>query len=219
MRVRDVNVVGLYLRSTSALILFVLLCAPASAEPVIFLDRDAFNLAAEPNRSIPFDADVSDCVFDPSSSTCNHTFDGLLSVSYDIAGIGLLGDALGLGFFAGQSSAHSFLEPVTAIGFDLVGIQSPLPQDVIFSFAGLTIQYTSGPLSSPQFFGVIFDTPQTFIPASANGAVNPLPLGFVIENLAVTTVPEPATLVLFGTAVSVVVGSRRFMSRRRSPRL
>jgi hypothetical protein len=74
------------------------------------------------------------------------------------------------------------------------------------------------PPGSPLFFGAIFDTPQLSIPASVTSAPPTLPGGFVIQNLSVTVVPEPATLWLLGTAASVVVGSRRFFSRRRTPR-
>jgi PEP-CTERM motif-containing protein len=144
----------------------------------------------------------------------------LLFVSYDMAGIGLLGDSLGLGFFAGQTSFHEFLRPVTAIGFDLVGITPGDPFEAPpmseFSFAGTNFVLPFGLFNSPIFFGAIFDTPQSFIPAQAVGVPGPtLPLGFVIQNLEVTTVPEPATFLLFGTAASALVGFGRFVSRRR----
>jgi PEP-CTERM motif len=204
-----------YLRLASSLIFLLLLTAPAAAGPVIFLDRDAYNAAAQPNRSLVFDADVTDCEFIPMLFACTHTFDGLLKVTYDVAGIGLVGNSLGLGFFSGQGSSHSFLTPVSAIAFDLVAISFSGPGATftpsLFSFAGTTFSLPPlTPLDSPLFFGAIFDTPQTQIPASVTQVGTGMPGGYQIQNLAVTTVPEPGTLLLFGSAVAAAMCSRRF---------
>jgi PEP-CTERM motif len=223
MYVRLSQLVSRQTRLVASVIVLASLAKSASAAPLIYLDRDAFNLVAHP-QAISFGAVApDDCVFDPSTFTCNHTFDDLLYVSYDIAGIGLLGDSLGLGFFAGQESLHRFLTPVTAIGFDLVGITpgagpaQPLASE--FSFAGVNFVLPFGILNSPIFFGAIFDMPQSAIPAQAVGVPGPaLPLGFVIQNLAVSSVPEPATFLLFGAAASALVGFRHFVSQRRNPR-
>jgi hypothetical protein len=113
----------------------------------------------------------------------------------------------------GLSAAHSFLTPVTAIGFDLVGIlpagfaQGPPSADFFgFSFAGTQVAIPLG--SDPIFFGATFDTPQTTIPAHVvPGGVSGPQDGFVITNLAVRTVPEPATLALFGAAAALLLGA------------
>jgi PEP-CTERM motif-containing protein len=219
MRVRVTHLVSRGAWLVATVIIVASLAKSASAAPLIFLDRDVFDIAAHP-QTISFDAVApGDCVFDPSNFTCNHTFDDLLFVSYDIAGIGLLGDSLGLGFFAGQQSFHQFLTPVTAIGFDLVGITPGGPGGppaAEFSFAGVNFGLPYGYFNSPIFLGAIFDAPLSAIPAQAVGVPGPaLPLGFVIQNLEVTTVPEPATFLLFGTAASALVGFGRFVSRRR----
>jgi PEP-CTERM motif-containing protein len=176
----------------------------ASAAPIVYTDRSAFDLAAQPDAHITFDADFSDCHFD--SFTCSHTFDGLLNVAYDFAGVGLLGDSIALGPWNGQTSGASFLQPVTAFGFDLVSVQTPGgPHPADFHFGGLTLPIDALGAGLPLFFGVILDQPVTSINAFATVSYA-TPQGnlaaFTIRDLSVRTVPEPATVLLLGAGLA-----------------
>jgi hypothetical protein len=168
-------------------------------------------------------------------SVCSYTFDGLFNVAYDVSGVGLLGDTVGQGPFGGYGvSGQRFLQPVLAIGFDFVGLQTPpkrildaqgnlisldsSPQPAQFHFAGTTFQFAAGGVGLPQFFGVLFETPVAGnIPASATfdyccgyGTL----IGFNIENLGVKTVPEPSTALLFSSGIIALWQGRRYASRK-----
>jgi hypothetical protein len=192
-----------------AVVLFLLVSAPLQAAPIIFLDRDTFLQAVQPNRAISFEARPFPCdTFSVESDFCQRTSDdGLLSVTYDLHDVGFGGDTIFINRGpAGLGASHQFLTPVTAIGFDLGGILlgSPPPTTFNFTFAGTTFALP-GTLTEPQFFGAILEGPVNGIPADAGhpGA------RFFISNLVVQTVPEPGTLLLFGTAAAGILGSRR----------
>jgi len=111
---------------------------------------------------------------------------------------------------------------VSAIGFDLVSsnvyfpnsfgfpFSSAVATDAVFAFAtknGLVVQTR---LASATFFGVVL------IDDVFNGlSWNPIaecfcPRSVAIDNLAVKTVPEPSTLLLFGIAAGAIgVGTRK----------
>ena len=200
-------------RALSALVLGLLLSGPLEASPVLFLDRATFTDVAQPNRALPLQGlGVSNCTFVFPGPFCQVNFDNLLFVNYDFAGIGLFNDGVGLDWVFGLSAFHSLL-PVDAIGFDLVrilkGSASP-PSGTFFgfTFAGTHFNVPLG--AEPIFFGATFDTPQTTIPAHiAPGGISGPQDGFVITNLVVRTVPEPATLTLFGVAGFALLGLRR----------
>jgi hypothetical protein len=196
----------------------------ANASTILFTNRDVFDATVQPNREIVFDADSGDCV--RIGARCDYTYDSLLALIYDVGGVGLLGDRLGLGPWNGQTSGYEFLEPITAIGFDLVEIRTPTrqtlnpdgtysedisPQPAQFGFAGTVFQFGPGNVGMPQFFGASFDQPTTGFPAGA--FVNyQTHLGgsawFAIKNLSVKTVPEPSTLLLLGLGVCAVARRR-----------
>jgi hypothetical protein len=203
-------------RALSVVVVSLVMADSLEASPVLFPDRATFTNVAQPNRTLPLQGlSVSNCDFVFPGPFCHATFDNLLFVNYDFAGIGLFNDGVGIDWVFGLSAAHSFLTPVTAIGFDLVRIlpagfaQGPPSADFFgFSFAGTQFAIPLG--SDPIFFGAIFDTPQTTIPAHVvPGGVSGPQDGFVITNLAVRTVPEPATLALFGAAAALLLGARR----------
>jgi hypothetical protein len=224
---------GIKVRAFAACVAVVLIpdAAIVYGAPIVFTDRAAFEAAAEPNRHLQFDADFSDCNF-PDSSTCVHTFGDLLTVAYDIAGIGLLGDSIGLGPWGGQTSGALFREPVRALGFDLISIPTPprpivnadgsvsfdfSPQPSEFHIGGSRFPIDAGGAGLPRFFGVVFDRPTTFFPgfalvnyATPHGGL----VGFSVQDMSITTVPEPSTMALFTAATLVMAAAARKRRQR-----
>jgi hypothetical protein len=206
--------------------------SPAHADTIVFTDRDAFNLAAQPNLLLS----VTEFRFGRGSSA---TYGDILPVIFGGPEIVLFDrcPALGeeppfqligctslpqgntsltsVGFLppSGSGSTISvqpFTTPITAVGYDLIGT---------FSIFGQTIEATS-----PVFFGFLFDEPTTLLPLPDVVAFpiqdpDPAPgfcpcqrtLPYFAENIAVTiaTVPEPTTLLLFGVAASALLGRKR----------
>lgn len=211
-------------RAFAACVVMVLLAdaAMVNASPIVFTDRSSFEAAAQPNRNLQFDADFTACEF-IDSFTCVHTFDNLLTVAYDFAGIGLLGDSIGLGPWGGQSSGAWFLEPVTAVGFDLISIPQVGfgSQPAEFHIGGSTFPIDARRSALPRFFGAIFDEPTTFLAAFANvnfatphGGL----VGFSVTNMSVTTVPEPSTITLLTAGALATTGAWWRRRRGRRPR-
>jgi PEP-CTERM motif len=77
-------------------------------------------------------------------------------------------------------------------------------------------------LEKPQFFGYLFDSPMTgALPIVGEPLLIGQPPGpggqpvgqtlsvFALDNLALQTIPEPATLLTFGAAASFLLGFRR----------
>jgi hypothetical protein len=217
-------------RAALAFVLLLIGVSVCEAAPILYTSRSAFNAAVQPNHDLVFDADFTDCTF-IGSGTCVHTFDDLLTVGYDVAGIGLLGDSLGLGPWGGQSSGARFLEPVIAVGFDLVAIPTPprtivnpdgsitidsSPQPAQFHYAGSSFGVPAAGIGLPLFFGAIFDAPTTSLPAFAtvNYATNHGgTVGFAIKDMSVRTVPEPSTLYLAAAGILLFVARRRSSAR------
>jgi hypothetical protein len=212
-----------------------LVSSAVEAAPILFTDRAAFTAIVQPDRAVVFGADSNDSHWLANFSVCSYTFDGLFNVAYDVSGIGLLGDTVGQGPYGGYGvSGQGFLQPVLAIGFDLVGLPTPpkhildahgnvisfdsSPQPAQFHFAGTTFQFAAGGAGLPQFFGVLFDAPVAGnIPGSATidyccGYGNLI--GFNIQNLAAKSVPEPSTILLFSSGIIALWQGRRYASRR-----
>jgi PEP-CTERM motif len=196
-----------------------LFASPAHSDTILFTDRDAFNLAAQPNLLLS----VTEFVFRRTSFA---TYGDILPVAFMGGDVELLFDRCpapsvigctslpqGSSFptpvgFPPSSSIRvgPFTTPITAVGYDLIGT---------FSIFGQTIEATS-----PMFFGFLFDEPTTLLPLPdvvASIVQDPggepvavqITLPYFAENIAVRIVPEPTTLLLFGVAASALLGRKR----------
>ncbi len=183
------------------------------AAPILFTDRDAFNLAANPGSPLA----ITDVTL-VNSGTVRVVYGDLLPVLYDFAGfftgctpnpfastctsITFGGGSLGAVF----TSVAPFLSPVTAAGYEVLGT---------FTLFGQVVH-----TDTPQFVGFVFDAPTTILPLP-DYAYSPNPPGgtlpsqqrFSVQNIVVST-PEPATLLLLGTAAAFCLTRRR---RRSNP--
>jgi PEP-CTERM motif-containing protein len=189
--------------------------APAQAGAILFTDRTAFDQAVGGTTLLDFNNPTT-CQQRPNDpGTCVASYGGLVQFWFDHAGFPAPpGDPMppaipfGLG---GQTVGTTLLQPVTAMGFDLI----PLGTGVRVQVGGQSYN-----LDKPQFFGFLFDSPFT---GSLPVAGQPLfggppgfaaPFGetlsvFALDNLSLQTVPEPATLLTFGAAASFLLGFRR----------
>lgn len=201
------------LTAAVAFTVFVLAHAgPAMAAPLLFTDRAAFNLIAQPGDPLHITSvDISG-----GFGNIRVTFGDILPVIYDSEGLfysncrpnplanSCTSFAQGGGIYGSNFSAVlPFLTPVMAVGYEVVGT---------FGLFGQVIEATT-----PQFFGFVFDTPTTILPlpqiVALPGTISPgsqLPVqgAFNVQNIVVST-PEPATLTLFGAAAGLLVGRRR----------
>ena len=184
----------------------------AEASAILFTERAAFELAADPNLLLTVtDIDVR------GSGDVRLTYSDILVVVYDILGllqingcwqIGCVGSIPQGGDPFGNSyvSVRQFSTPIAAVGYDVLGV---------FSLNGMVVNATT-----PVFFGFIFDEPTTQIPLP-QVAVFQTP-GMVphqglynATNISVQTVAEPATMfpALLGTT-TVLLLLRRMRNRR-----
>jgi len=198
------------LNLASATVLLALGLAPrVEAAPILFTDRDAFELAAHPGAPLSI-TDVSLV----SSGTIRVVYGDLLPVLYDFAGFftgcspnPFVSTCTSITFGAGSlgavfTSVQPFLSPVMAVGYELIGT---------FTLFGQVVH-----TDTPQFVGFVFDAPTTILPLpdyayvpDPSGGTLPLQQRFSVQNIVVST-PEPATLMLFGVASALcLVGSRR----------
>jgi hypothetical protein len=178
------------------------------AAPIIFTDRDAFNLAAEPGAPLT----ITDVTL--STGLIHVTYGNMLPVVFDSEGlmhsnctpnplaktcgsIPFGGGSLGASF----TSVEPFVSPIKAVGYEVVGT---------FELFGRVIHATT-----PEFIGFVFDEPTTTMPLPQfvyiPDPMQPLPLQapFNIQNVVVTALPEPATLLMFGSAAAVCLVRRR----------
>lgn len=201
----------LRLMSASVLLLAVGMGTRAEASAIVFTDRDAFDLVAHPGSPLTI-TDVSLV----NSGTVRVVYGDLLPVLYDFAGYftgctpTFVSTCTSITFGGGHlgsvyTSVRPFLSPVTAVGYEVLGT---------FTLFGEVVH-----TETPQFLGFVFDIPTTILPLpdyaygpSPSGGTVPFQQGFSVQNIVIST-PEPATLLLLGTAPAFFV--RR---RRRSPR-
>jgi hypothetical protein len=178
------------------------------ASPIIFTDRDAFNLAAEPGSPLT----ITDVVL--TTGPIRVTYGNMLTVEFDREGlthsnctpnplartcgsIPFGGGSLGASF----TSVQPFVTPIVAVGYEVVGT---------FEIFGQVIH-----AATPEFIGFLFDEPTTTLPLPQfvytpdPTQTLPLQLPFNVQNVVVTALPEPATFVLFGTAAAACLVRRR----------
>ena len=196
--------------ASSIIVLAVIASHRAEASAILFTDRVAFELAAAPNLS-PLRVTDVDVI---GAGQLLYSYGDILPVFMDVGGPAVLlsiGDAGvipqgGAPFGSGFIGVGEFTTPITAVGYDLLGT---------FMFNGMPVTTTS-----PIFFGYIFDQPTTHLPLP-QVALFPQPGSlprqsfYIASNIAVQTVPEPSTALLFGSAFALLQGVRY---RRRSSR-
>jgi hypothetical protein len=210
--------------ATLAAVAFLLLvhAAPAQAGAILFTDRAAFNEAVGGGTTFLDFEELTTCQprqNDPG--TCVATYSGLIQFWFDHAGFPAPpGDPMphAIPFdVGGQTVGTVLLQPVTAMGFDLI----PVGQGVRVQVGGQVYA-----LDQPQFFGFLFDGPVTGgLPIVGQPLMIGQPPGpggqpigqtlsvFALDNLVLQTIPEPATLLTFGAAASLLLGFRRRRAR------
>ena len=196
--------------ASSIIVLAVIASHRAEASAILFTDRAAFELAAAPNLS-PLRVTDVDVI---GGGQLLYSYGDILPVFMDVGGPAVLlsiGDAGvipqgGAPFGSGFIGVGQFTTPITAVGYDVLGT---------FMFNGMPVTTTS-----PIFFGYIFDQPTTHLPLP-QVALFPQPGSlpwqsfYTATDIAVRTVPEPSTALLFGSAFAFLQGVRY---RRRSSR-
>ena len=186
---------------------------PARAGAILFTDRADFNAAVGGTTLLDFEEPNTCQPRQNDPGTCVATYGGLIQFTFDHAGFPAppgqpMPNAIPLGA-GGQNVGTALLQPVSALGFDLI----PFGSGVRVQVGGQT--YT---LEKPQFFGFLFDSPLTgelpLVGQSLPTGQPPGPGGqtfsvFALDNLVLQTIPEPATLLTFGAAASFLLGFRR----------
>jgi len=185
----------------------------ADASAILFTDRAAFELAAMPNLNPLRTTDI--VVIGGGQFVA--TYGDILPVFMDIGGPAIFSSIGEVGVipqggahpFNGYIGVGRFTTPITAVGYDVFGT---------FMLNGIAVTATS-----PIFFGYIFDQPTTSLPlpeifcctAPTFGFGLPQQGTYFASNIAVRTVPEPSTALLFGSAFALlqVVRLRRKSSQ------
>jgi hypothetical protein len=202
---------------TLAGLLFLAQSRSTEAAPIVFNDRAAFDAAAQPNVFDDFSAPVQCTVV---NTFCHLTYSGVTFV-YDVADFPIVpfGPPQSIGFMnVGPTFVVGMdFSPLTALGFDV----SPVGDFGLKLFPrilqpdGVEIFGAAFTMTQPGFFGLAFDDGSVL---TGLGLLPNQPAETVvaIDNLAATapvagavTVPEPATLLLFGAGAAVVLGRRR----------
>jgi hypothetical protein len=190
----------------------------ASAAPIFFTDRAAWEAAANPNVLLTFDT------FQPLEPgalphTFGTTYADIFRISGDITGAGQVynGGPGGLQLIANTGFGAGTTAPVWAFGVDVTPLMcgNCVTPEATFTVGPVRMEN----VTAPQFIGIVFDTPT--VVSVAPGIVRGLPGGLLspsqifVDNVAVTTVPEPATLLLLSMGLCVTGYSRNRTTRRR----
>lgn len=186
-------------RACALLMLFasVLLATPAMALPIIFTDRASFDAAVGQTTLLTFDT-LPQPVLNPGHWEWH--FDDVFVVGSDTT---MKIDSIpGTVCFCNVPNGvgGGTPDPVWAVGFDITPL-APNTQVLI----DLSMTFI---LSQPQFLGFLYSEPTAFRIQN----VGPLgPAGFsefTIDNVAIQTTPEPASLVLLAVGFVPLVWCR-----------
>jgi PEP-CTERM motif len=175
--------------------------APATALPIIFTDRAAFNAAVGDTTLLTFDTLPA---VTPDNLIGRMTIDSILTIQGDLGGFAFYDSKPGTFCFCypGLTIGAATIDPVLAFGVDI----TPLRPNTTITLGGLSFA-----LSAPQFLGFLFGAPssfeigQTFTPANGYST-------FTIDNVAVKSVPEPSSLGLIAFSVFGLYGGRKIIA-------
>jgi PEP-CTERM motif len=192
-----------------------LLAGRVDAAPIVFTDRAAFEATVRPNLLVEFNAfepilSGEFCPFEASPSCLGIVDDVLVLVTSDDFAFDAFGGDLTLWEPFGYINAN--LQPFqafTAIGFDVahhlppadrfaqVGFSDDMDREFVYEISG-----------TPAFLGFVFpDTPMRTVQFLA-GQCCEEPSGPIVafDNIVFRTVPvpEPSTLLLFGSTLALM---------------
>lgn len=195
------------------IVFFASMPTSAMAFPILFTDRTAFNAAAGETRLITFDTGVpSECITMPFP-TCDArvaVVDSLVRVGPGDrdAFIGIDSDFPGKLCMCSQifDLGVTTIEPVHAFGLDI----APLVPNAKIGLAGFTFI-----LSEPQFLGFVFSEP-TIVSLGTDRILIDGHVGLstlTIDNIAIRTVPEPASLLFLGLGALCLIACKHARHR------
>jgi hypothetical protein len=184
----------------------------------LFDDRAGFNAAVNGDYQLFTEFPIND-LSQISSFVIGGNYGGL-RFAQDFANISF-GDTLGTGSntWLLTSFLNSVTAPVSAMGFDLttssaltgsLPMLQTIPNNTLFSFETAGGMAGTRSIAPTSFFGVVVtdDVLSGFnLRAADPGCM--CAAAFAIDNLAVRSVPEPATGILFGVAASLLFVRRR----------
>jgi PEP-CTERM motif-containing protein len=189
-----------------AALLIVSSARGTEAAPIVFTDRVAFDAAAGPNILVTFDTVEPNrwapqlCFF--IAISCDYIVDGVLhveSLSFTDNHALVVGSALNL-----TPEAIASVDvggPITAFGFNALPAQVS-PEGQIFVdwiVNGVRESASTHVGDSTTFFGLLFPDPVSGVRLGAIPTAPPLFARFAsIDNVAITSVPEPSTALLLG---------------------
>lgn len=188
------------IRSTlCALALMMLGATPIPAMPIVYTDRTAFDAAVGSYRLLTLDA-PDQTIVDNLTSTYSATYEGLITFAFDLQGgvFPPLTERVPMGV-SGLTATARVLPPVTAFGFD---VDPGLNSHVAFMEAVY-------PLSGLNFLGFVSTIPFRAQIESIPSPPDPSSSAFVVDNIAIQAIPEPATW-LFLVVAGVALGWARW---------
>ena len=209
-------------------VVFLMVGSSAYAAPVLFDTREAFNAAIGEHAlftdfnltHVPFTLDFEGDF--GGLYLRKEVFELTMGATLGPNGVHSEGQGAGMGFTTSQ--------PVRAIGFDVVSAfeatgpmfdpQNPfvrpdfVPTNVRFGFLTQTGERQERFVAPGSFVGaLLYDDAFQFVSLTSRAQCVLCASGFLIDNLAVQAVPEPATVVLVSAGLVGVLMLRQFRRR------
>lgn len=172
---------------------------PAKAIPTLFTDRAAFDAAVGSYALLTLD-EPSQVSFDAFHGVKTATYEQLLAFTFDnVGGDGVNPDGTVTLGNTGLGAFGTVLQPVTAFGFDVVKpfLNGTLSiADIVAGSARFQVS-----LAGVSFLGVVSASPFLARVEYATPIIHTLAgpepaFPFTIDNVAITTVPEPSSVML-----------------------